>query len=170
MELMDLLKQRYSLRQFSPKKVEREKIDAVLAAARLAPTAVNYQPQKIYVLQSEDARRKLKGCTNYSFDAPLAFLVCYDKNESWKRSYDGEDGGPADACITTTQMMLMLVTLGLGSTWVGSFDPAAVSEAYGLAENIVPYAILPAGYPAEGAQPSPKHDIRRPVEEIARFL
>ena len=78
MDLMELFKERHSVRKFSDKKVEKEKISAILEAGRVAPTAVNFQPQRIYVLESEDSLLKLKDCTKFHFDAPVAFLVCYD--------------------------------------------------------------------------------------------
>lgn len=76
MDFLELAKERYSVRKFSDKKVEREKLDAILEAGRCAPTAVNYQPQRVLVLESPEALEKLKGCTPYHFHAPLALLVC----------------------------------------------------------------------------------------------
>lgn len=106
MDFLELAKERYSVRKFSDKKVEREKLDAILEAGRCAPTAVNYQPQRVLVLESPEALEKLKGCTPYHFHAPLALLVCYDREASWKRSFDNCDMGAVDAAIVTTQMML----------------------------------------------------------------
>lgn len=159
-DLLGLLKERYSVRKFSDKKVEDEKLNLILEAARVAPTACNLQPQRLLVLDSEENLAKLKECTPYHFDAPLAILVCYDKTVSWKRKYDGYDGGTIDASIVTTQMMLEIANLGLGTTWVGHFDPVKMVEKFELPENILPIALLPIGYPAEDAQPSPVHDKR----------
>lgn len=106
MDFLELARERYSVRKFAPQKVEKEKLDAVLEAGRLAPTAVNYQPQRILVLDSDAALGKLKDCTPYHFSAPLALVVCYDAAVSWKRSYDGKDMGEVDASIVTTHMML----------------------------------------------------------------
>ena len=116
MDLMNLLKERYSVRNFSDKKVEKEKINAILDAGRLAPTAVNFQPQRILVLESEQSLANLKECTRYHFEAPLAFLICYDNTVSWKRAYDNKDMGEVDASIVATQMMLEITNLGLGTT------------------------------------------------------
>lgn len=82
MTFNELAKARYSCRKFSDKEVEQEKMDYILKAAQLAPTAVNYQSQKIYVLKSEESLSKVAECTKYSFNAPLNFLVCYDKEAS----------------------------------------------------------------------------------------
>ena len=168
MDFLELARERYSVQKFAPKKVEGEKLDAVLEAGRLAPTAVNYQPQRILVLDSDAALGKLKDCTPYHFSAPLALVVCYDAATSWKRSYDGKDMGEVDASIVTTHMMLEAAALGLGSTWVGHFDPQKVRSAFALPENVIPVAILPMGYPHESSVPSPKHAERLPLSATVR--
>jgi len=126
MKFINLAEERYSLRKFSDQPIEKEKLDLILKAGQLAPTACNYQPQRILVLENEAALTKLKQCTPYHFNAPMALLICYDKDVSWKRSYDGKDSGEIDASIVSTQMMLQATELGLGSTWVGHFDPALI--------------------------------------------
>ena len=83
-----LATERYSVRKFDTKPVEQKKVDAILAVARLAPTAHNYQPQRLLVLNTADSLNKLKDCTNGHFNAPLAIIVCYDNQVSWKREYD----------------------------------------------------------------------------------
>ena len=169
MDFLDLAKERYSVRKFSDKKVEKEKLDKILEAGILAPTAVNFQPQRILVLDSEENLAKLKECTQYHFNAPLALLVCYDKTVSWKRKHDNKDEGEIDASIVTTHMMLEIANLGLGSTWVGYFDPAAVVKAFKLPENIIPIAILPTGYPSEASVPSPMHSKRYEKDQIVYY-
>jgi len=170
MDLMELFKQRYSCRKFSDKKVEPEKIEAVLEAARLAPTAVNFQPHRVFVLESDESLAKLRECTPYHFNAPVALLLCYDKTVSWKRNFDGVDYGMIDASIAGTQMMLEVVNQGLGTTWIGYFDPAVVSAKFELPENIVPVGFFPIGYPASDAAPSPKHFERHDLKEFVKYL
>lgn len=160
MNFLELVKKRYSVRSFSSKKVEQEKVDLILETARVAPTACNKQPQRILVLDNEESLTKLKDCTPYHFDAPLAFLICYDENSSWVRRYDNQNEGKIDASIVTTQMMLEISELGLGSTWVGSFDPQKVKETFKLPQSFIPVAILPVGYPSIDANPSAMHDSR----------
>ena len=80
MDLLELLKKRYSVRKFDGRKVEKEKLDLILEAGRVAPTAVNFQPQRVLVIESEEALEKLKNCTPYHFSAPLALLICLNKN------------------------------------------------------------------------------------------
>ncbi len=165
MDFLKLARERYSVRKFDSRAVEKEKLDAVLDAGRCAPTAVNYQPQRVLVIESAEARAKLKKCTPYHFDAPLSLLVCYDSTVSWKRRFDGYDMGAVDASIVTTQMMLEAAELGLGSTWVGYFDPVAVRDEFALPDCLVPVAILPLGYPAPDAAPSPLHERKLAPEE-----
>lgn len=169
MDFLTLAKERYSCRYFSDKKVEQEKIDKILEAARLAPTGRNSQSQRILVLTDETELNKLSGCTPYGWNAPLVMIICYDKNECWHRDIDNFDGGAQDICIVTTHMMLEVTDLGLGSTWVGAFDPFKAREIYNIPENLEVAAILPIGYPSETAHPSRLHNDRKPVEEIAFY-
>lgn len=169
MDFLELVKKRYSVRKFSEKKVEVEKIDLILEAGRFAPTACNFQPQRILVIDNSEGMEKLAKCTPYTFGAPLAMLVCYDKNTSWKRKYDNADGGEIDASIVTTHMMLEIAELGLGTTWVGSFNPQAVREEFKLAENIIPVAILPIGYPSGDCEPYPGHFQRLEKEKTVSY-
>lgn len=169
MEFADVIKTRYSVRQFSAKEVEKEKLTMILEAGGLAPTACNFRPQRILVLNEKDSLEKLKNCTRFHFDAPLAVIVCYDKETSWKRKYDDADGGEIDASIVTTLMMLKITDLGLGTTWVGSFDPQKVKENFNLGSNLVPTAILPIGYPSEDSQPVPGHFSRKELKETVTY-
>ena len=166
MTFLELAEKRYSCRKFSDRKVEEEKIEALLKAAQLAPTAVNFQPQRILVLTDKEKIKSLdeNGCTRYTFNAPLMMVVCYDKGKSWKRSFDGKDEGIVDASIITTHMMLEAVELGLGSTWVGAFDPAKAREILEVPENYEIVSLLPIGYPA--MEPSERHHKRIDISEF----
>lgn len=168
MEFDQLLKERYSVRKFSNQKVEKEKIDKILEAARIAPTAVNYQPQRILVVEDPDNLAKLKECTRYHFHAPLAMILCYDKTVSWKDMHNRECG-EVDVSIVATYMMLKLFDLGLGSTYVGSFDYKELIKQFNIPENYVPVMILPIGYPREDCVPGPMHDKRKPINAIVSY-
>lgn len=170
MDFIKLAENRFSLRSFSSKPVEKEKLDIILQTGRLAPTACNNQPQSILVLQSPEALDKLKKCTPCHFDAPTALIICYDKNVSWKRHYDKKDHGDIDASIVCAHMVLEAAELGLGTTWVCHFDPAAVIREFSLPDNIIPSTILPLGYAADDAEPAPMHTQRKPLSEIVRFI
>lgn len=169
MDFLELAKERYSVRKFSDKKVEQEKLDLILEAGRIAPTAVNFQPQRILVIENEEGLEKLKSCTIYHFHAPMALLVCYDTNASWKRPYDKEDMGVVDASIITTQMMLQATNLGLGTTWVGHFDPIAIRSAFEIPDFLIPVALLPLGYPREDCIPHKLHGIRHDMDHTVFY-
>lgn len=169
MNFLELAKKRYSCRSFLEKEIEQEKIDKMLEVARIAPTAVNLQPQRILIIKNKSKIEKLKEATRYTFDAPVIFAICYDKNISWKRKYDGNDEGIIDASIVTTHMMLEATDLGLGTTWVGAFDPMKAREILELPENYEIVSLLPTGYPSEEGIPSSNHEKRNNIDEIAFY-
>ena len=170
MNFFKLAKERYSCRNFdTTKPIEQEKIDKILEAAKFAPTAVNFQPQRILILQDQEKLSKLSECTNYGWGAPLVMLVGYDKNVSWKRKYDGKDEGIVDASIVATHMMFEISELGLGTTWVGYFNPEKLKEIYSIPDNIEIIAILPIGYPSEDAIPAPHHEKRNDVSSFVYY-
>ena len=89
---------------------------------------------------------------------------------AWKREDDGKNHGEIDAAIAVTQMMLQAADLGLGTTYVGMFDPEKLHAAFPELAGLTPIALLPMGYPAEGAHPSRLHTDRKPLEELVRYL
>lgn len=170
MDFDKLAAERYSVRDFAATPVEEWKIDKILEAARVAPTAVNFQPQKLYVIESPEAMERLAAIRPV-FGAPAAIIICYDDTRSWKNSRDnGHDSGEVDAAIVTTHMMLQAWELGLGSCWIGAFSPAAISEAFCIPSNEHPVVILPLGYPATGCTPSEKHSSFRKADDFIKFL
>ena len=170
MEFEKLISDRYSVRSFKNEHLPQTVIDKIIKAGHKAPTGCNYQPQRILVLNSDEAIAKLKNCTKCHFNAPIAALVCYNKEECWVRKYDGKNCGVCDASIVTTHMMLEAWELGIGSCWVGMFSDTAVSEALGLPENVQVTALLPMGYPAEGVEPLHLHYKHREIEEMVTIL
>lgn len=170
MNFATLSAQRYSLRKFSDRPVEAEKLSAILESGRNAPTAHNNQPQRIFVLQSREALEKADGCINSHFHPPVMLIVAYDPTVSWKREGDGKEFGEVDAAIAATQMMLQAADLGLGTTYVGMFQPEKLREEFPEMAGLEIVAVLPLGYPAEGAHPSRLHGDRRPLEDLVQHL
>lgn len=166
MDFRELAAARFSVRRFKDKPVEKDKVDIILEAARIAPTAANRQPQRILVISEAKGLAKIDACTPYRFAAPLVFLICYDRNECWVRTFDGADSGEVDASIVTTQMMLQAADIALGTTWVMHFDPVKTREEFALPANIIPIAILPTGYPADDAEPASYHRLRHPLDRL----
>lgn len=169
MDFMKLAKERYSVRKFENKHLEQHIIDKILECGHMAPTGCNFQPQRILVMNTDEAIEKLKGCTKCHFDAPTAMLVCYNREESWVRKYDGALSAPIDASIVCTHMMLMAHSLGVGTCWVMHFDPTAMRNAFNIPDNIEPVALLVMGYPHADAKPIEMHEKTRPLNEIVVY-
>lgn len=170
MNFAELAVSRYSVRSFSDKPVEEEKIQQVLRAGQAAPSARNRQPQQIYLLKSAEALDKIRTITPCAFQAPIVFLMCGDINRGWKNSFTGHDETEMDVSIVTAHMMLQAADIGLGTTWVCYFDSERVKAEFHLPEGIQPFCLLPMGYPAEDAQPNERHFIRRPLSESVQIL
>ena len=166
MELSKVIRERYSVRNFLDKEIEKEKLEDIFEAGRLAPTAKNSQPQRIYVLKSKEALDKIRSLTKCTYGAPLVLLCCYDKNESWKNKLSLEDSGVEDVSITCTQMMLEAWNQGIGSCWVNMYDSKKIKKEFGLEDNIVPVCLLPLGYASDMAKPIPMHFEKKDREEI----
>ena len=169
MDMLQLMKERFSVRDFSEKPVCDEDLEKILEAARLAPTAKNQQGLKILVLKSEEALKKIREITPSAYNAPLVMVVCADTDVAWKRNRDGWSAAPIDTSIACCHMMLEAQSLGLGSVWVCAFDLAKVKAAFDLPDNIVPYSLLPIGYQSKECQPNERHFIRRDIKEIVEF-
>ena len=170
MEFQKLIEERYSVREYQDKPVEQEKIDAILESARLAPTGKNSQPQQIFVINSKDGLNKLKTLTKCHFNAPLAFLVCGNKQREVILSYSGISTMQTDATIVQTFMMLKATDLGLGSCWVGYFQPENAVKLFNLPSNVIPYGILIVGYSSETATPLNMHYESLAVNDFTKYL
>ena len=152
-DFLDLAKARYSVRKFLDKKVPKDIIEKILKA-------------RIIVVESAEGLAKIKECTRCHFDAPLVFIISYNKEECWTRPYDGKLSGDIDASIVTTHMMLEAANLGIGSCWVMHYRPEVLKEKFNLPDNLESTALLVMGYPAEDAKPAPGHDKCRPDSEL----
>ena len=170
MQFDEVITSRYSVRSFKQTPVEEEKIQAVLEAGRIAPTAKNSQPQVIYVAKSNDAMEKVRELTVCHFDAPIAFIVCGDKNKACILKSNGKNFMEIDCAIVQTHMMLKATDLGLGTCWVGRIMPDDVMKAFNLPENLVVYGFLVMGYPADDCEPSPRHYERLSLDETVKYL
>ncbi|MDU7337174.1 MAG: nitroreductase family protein [Clostridium sp.] len=170
MSFMELAKDRYSVRKFSDKPVEQDKLDLILQAGQIAPTAHNNQPQRILVLNTAEEMEKLAKCCPFRFHQTLALLVCYDKETSWKRSeFDNADSGDIDMGIVGTHMILQAQELGIGSTWVMHFDAEIARKEFQIPGPLLPTAILMMGYPREDAKPSRLHDDRFEISKTVFY-
>lgn len=170
MEFKNVIKERYSCKSFSDKKVEESKINNILEAGRLAPTAKNLQEQKIYVIQSEENLAKIDKATPCRYNAPVVIVVAYDKNDVFTYPGGKKDSGAEDATIVATQMMLSCTDEGLDSCWLNFFNPDELKKDLGLPDNEEILMLLDVGYKSEGAGPLPNHASRKPLSETVKYL
>ena len=147
----------------------QECVSKILEAAHKAPTGCNFQPQRILVLNTDKSIEKLKKCTRCHFNAPSAFLVCYNEDESWKRPYDGALSAPVDAAIVATHMMLAAHNEGVGCCWVMHFNPAEMKKEFNIPENVKPVALLVMGYYENDVVPHEFHGKFRPIEDVVVY-
>ena len=170
MDFLELAKNRYSERFFDSRPIEQEKLDKILEAGRVVPTACNYQPQKFYLIRSEEGLQKLRTVTHFHYNAPLMILVCYDMDTVWKnpsdRYYRNYNSGEQDASIAATTMMYEAEDLGVHSIWIRGFDSKAVVDAFHLPENMIPVMFLGLGYPNEKSKAHAWHYRNKPLEEM----
>ena len=170
MDFKELTRARYSLRKFDPRPIEEGKLRLLMEAAQSAPTAHNNQPQHVLVCRSPEALERVNRCTSMHFGAPVVLVVAYDAAEAWKREEDGKNHGEIDAALATMQMMLQAAELGLGTTYVGMFDAQKLLAAFPEMQGLTPIALLPLGYPAEGAHPARLHAQRKSLSETVQVL
>ena len=171
MEFSKVIKERYSVRKYKPDMIWDDELNKILEAGMLAPTGCNYQPQRIYVLKSEEANAKIRSLTRCAFDAPVVLLIALDENADWKNPYEaGFRAGIQDVSIVADHMMLTAWDIGIGSCWVNAFRPSDVKEAFGLPENETPVLLLPLGYPAENSKPAKLHSESKDMSEIIKIL
>ncbi|MCR5761399.1 MAG: nitroreductase family protein [Sphaerochaetaceae bacterium] len=162
----DLAKARFSVRKFDGRRVPKKKLQKILEAGRVAPTAKNNQPQKVYVLESKEAIEKINSVCSCIYGASTVLVVCYDKNLIWHNSLDEKvNSGQIDTSIVLTHMMLAAQEEGVNSCWVCYFNPKEVSQALNLPDNVVPVSLMPLGFACEGVVPSPNHTSIRDAEE-----
>ena len=117
MEFTKVVAERYSCKNFSTRKVEAEKLTEILEAGRLAPTAKNFQEQRVYVLQSEESLAKLDKVTPCRYGAPTCLVVAFDKNSVFTYPGGKRDSGVEDAAIVATHLMLAAANAGVDSGW-----------------------------------------------------
>ena len=171
MEFSKLIRERYSVRSFRADAIREEDLQGVIEAGRVAPSACNKQPQKVYVVKSEAYRRRLAQVCRFTFNAPVILVIGYDRERDWKNKLmPGYHSGETDAAIVTTHMMLAAHDRGLGCCWVGYFNAGQVRDALELPENICVTALLPMGYPAEDAVPMDLHSIYRAYDDTVTVL
>lgn len=169
-DFLQLAHDRYSVRGFDGRDIPQEDIDKIIEAGIAAPTGVNFQPIKIWVFRSEEARQKLVSCTMMKFIEPakVIFAIGADPTHAWNRPFDKKNFADIDAAIVITHMMLEIHELGYGSTWIGHFDVNALAELYPETKDYSMVGLLPVSGIA--MEPGERHAKRKEVAEIVTEL
>ena len=168
MDFEKLLLNRYSCRHYSDQEVEESVLAKVLEAARLAPTAANRQPFQVIIIRTQSQSTELLKIypKDWFVQPPLILCVCSQPDRGWyRKKYDGQNYAVVDAAIVVDHLTLQAADLGLGTCWIGDFDPQAARDFLGLPENVEPVAFTPLGYPLD--QPSPKK--RKDLNDLVRY-
>lgn len=170
MEFNEVIKGRYSCKNFSDQPLEASKLEAILEAGRLAPTAKNSQEQHVYVCQSQEALEKIDAITPCRYHAPVVLMVAYDKNNVFNYPGGASNSGAEDATIVATHLALAAYNEGVDGCWLNFFDPAKAKELFNLPENEEVVMLLDLGYGKEGTKPLPNHDSRKPLTQTVTYL
>ena len=167
MEYSELIAARYSVRAYRPDPVEDEKLEAVLEAARLAPTAANRQPFQLVVMHTAGREKEIGKIYRrpWFVQAPLVIGVCAISSLAWVRESDRFNARLIDAAIVADHLILAAADLGLGTCWVAAFNVDAARSVMGLPDEAEPVIFTPLGYPAD--RPGPK--TRKPLSELVRY-
>ena len=167
MEFSELITKRYSVRGYRQVAVEDEKLQQVLEAARIAPTAANRQPFQLVVIHTKGHETELRRIynTDWFVQPPLVIGICVTPAKGWTRRSDGKSYCDVDAGIVMDHLILAAANLGLDTCWIGAFDPAAAREVLGLPEGVEPIAFTPLGYPSDQAGPKQ----RKPLTDLVRY-
>lgn len=166
MEFKELIERRYSVRAYKSDEIEQEKIDKILQAGVLAPTACNNQAFKIIVIRTKGREEELRGIykAKWFTKAPIVLGVCSIPGNTWVR-FDGKNYSDVDATIVMDHIILAATDLGLGTCWIGAFDTKAAKSVLGLDDSLEPVAFTPLGY-ADSDQPTKS---RKAVEELVIY-
>ena len=167
---MRILESRYSCHSFSSYPVPETKLNMILEAARMAPSAGNCQPTRIWVVKSEDALARLR-TVHTCYNAPVVLVVGCRNEEAWVRESDGVNSAKTDAAIVLTHMMLTATDMGLANMWIWDFDPSKVREALPELKNHGVYGLLAIGHPeTDAGKPTDLHHVRKSMEELVKTL
>lgn len=168
MSVLDIIEKRFSVRGYLDKEVESDKLDKVLKAAQLAPTGVNAQSFKIYVIDTKKHRDVLEKVAQWDwfFEAPLILALVGDYDKAWTRSWDGKNIMDIDAGIVMDHMILEATELGLGTCFIAAFHEEALIELLNLEGNKKPVLLTPLGYPDAEPRDAPRKSLDELVEYI----
>lgn len=155
MSFQDLTRARYSCRSYEQRPVESAKLEAIVEAGRIAPSAHNNHPTRLIVCDTPDKlERAARAAFRFAHDgsvfgAPVVLLICAVESDAWIRRPDGMSSALIDTSIVCDQMMMQATDLGLGTCWVCMFDPDIARSEFCLPEGVEPISMLAVGYAAD---------------------
>ena len=167
MSVLDVMEKRYSVRGYLDKEVEEEKLNKVLKAAQIAPTGVNAQAFKIYVIETKKHIDELKkiGKWDWFTEAPYILAIVAKPSDAWTR-YDGKNLGDIDATIVMDHIILEATELGLGTCYIAAYNREALIEMLQLPNEYEPVLLTPLGYP----NAEPRGTGRKSLDELVEFM
>lgn len=167
---MRILERRYSCHAYDDYPVPDTMLQMILEAGRLAPSAKNLQPTRIWVIKSEEALARLR-TVHPCYNAPVVLVVGCRNSEAWVREHDEVNSAKTDAAILLTHMMLTATDVGLANTWIWDFNPTRVREVLPELKDHGIFALLAIGHPAAWAgQPTELHNVRKSLDELVKYL
>ena len=163
MNFLELVRNRYSCRNYQSRAVEQEKMDYIMECVRLAPSACNKQPWKFRIITGEEDRKKACQCYNREWfsAAPVVIIASVLHDEEWVRA-DKKRHGDIDIAIAVEHLCLAAAEQGLGTCWVCNFDAELCKKLFGLGENEEAAVLIPLGYPDD----MPKDKVRKAIGGI----
>jgi nitroreductase len=167
MDFQDLIRRRYSVREYRAEPVSEGALARILEAGRLAPTAANRQPFRIVVLHGagrEEALRRVYP-REWFLQAPVVLCVCGVPSEAWVRK-DGRSHLDIDAAIVMDHLILAATEEGLGTCWIANFDVEAARAVFEVRPSEVPLLLTTLGY----ASDRPGIKERKRIEELVRYV
>jgi len=170
MEFLELAKNRYSCRKFKAQPIEKEKLELVLEAVRVAPTAANFQPCHYIIVQNIETRNRIKEAYNrdWILQAPVLVIACVDLSKGWNRS-DGKNHAEIDVAIGIDHLTLAATDLGLATCWICNFNRQKIVDLFQLPASFEPVAIITLGYPSDVVNPNRHETQRKPLNEIVHL-
>lgn len=168
MEFMKVVSGREAVRKFSDKKPSEEQMAHILEAGRLAPTAYNKQPQRVYVLESDEALTKMDKVHPCRYGAPVVLLVCGDRAVT--PDLDGIPTATVDASIAATHMILAAYDAGVDSVWAGVFKMEDTKKVFDLPDTMIPVCFIDLGFRASDYKGNPQHTKRNPLEKMVKRI
>ena len=151
MNFIELATQRSSVRDFEKKPVEKEKLLYILEAARMAPSAVNFQPWKFIVVTKLELLELVQSMYHRQWlaTAPVIIVALGNHLKGWRRKSDDKDFTEVDVVIAIDHLTLAATEQGLGTCWICNFDVEKCSRLLNIPDHLEPIALIPVGYPKE---------------------